>query len=46
MNGGRDHYEDQDEGGWKILKWITEKYDGVVWSALMWLRIEPSRRRL
>jgi hypothetical protein len=29
---GRDHYEDQDVGGWIILKWIFERYDGVVWS--------------
>jgi hypothetical protein len=22
---GRDHYEDQDIGGWTILKWILER---------------------
>jgi hypothetical protein len=22
---GRDHWEDQDIGGWTILKWISEK---------------------
>jgi hypothetical protein len=22
-----------------ILKWILERYDGVVWTGLIWLRI-------
>jgi hypothetical protein len=26
--------EDQDVGGWTILKWILEIYDGVVWTDL------------
>jgi hypothetical protein len=26
----RDHYEDQDVGGWTILKWILERQDGIV----------------
>jgi hypothetical protein len=26
----RGHYDDQDIGGWIILKWILERYDGVV----------------
>jgi hypothetical protein len=39
----RDHYEDQDVGGWTILKWMLEKYDGVVWIGLIWLRIGTSR---
>jgi hypothetical protein len=35
----RDHYEDQDVGGWIILGWILERWDGVVWTGLVWLRI-------
>jgi hypothetical protein len=35
----RDHWEDQDVGGLTILKWILEKYDGMVWIGLIWLRI-------
>jgi hypothetical protein len=27
----RDHWEDQDVGGWTILKWILERWDGVDW---------------
>jgi hypothetical protein len=26
---GKDHWEDQDVGGWTILKWILEKYNGI-----------------
>jgi hypothetical protein len=26
-----DHVEDQDIGGWMILKWMLETYDGVDW---------------
>jgi hypothetical protein len=29
-------------GGWVILKWILERYDGVVWTGLIWLRIGTS----
>jgi hypothetical protein len=35
----RDHYEDQDVGGWIILGWILERWDGVMWTGLAWLRI-------
>jgi hypothetical protein len=29
--------------GWKfILKWILEKYDGTVWTGLVWFRIGTS----
>jgi hypothetical protein len=35
----RDHYEDQDVGGWIILVWILERWDGVMWTGLVWLRI-------
>jgi hypothetical protein len=27
----RDHWEDQDVGGWTILKWILDGWDGVDW---------------
>jgi hypothetical protein len=35
----RDHYEDQDVGGWIILGWILERWDGVMWTGLVRLRI-------
>jgi hypothetical protein len=25
-----------------ILKWILERWDGVIWTGLMWLRIETT----
>jgi hypothetical protein len=34
----RDHWEDQDVGGWTILKWISERKDEMVWIGLIWLR--------
>jgi hypothetical protein len=37
----RDHWEDQDVGGWTILKWMLERQDGMVWIGLIWLRIGP-----
>jgi hypothetical protein len=27
----RDHLEDQDVGGWTILKWILERWGGMDW---------------
>jgi hypothetical protein len=36
---GRDHLEGQEVGGWIILKWILEEYDGMVWTELIWLKI-------
>jgi hypothetical protein len=30
---------EQDVGGWTILKWILDKYNGMVWIGLIWLRI-------
>jgi hypothetical protein len=27
---------------WIILRWILERYDGVVWTGLVWLRIGTS----
>jgi hypothetical protein len=38
----RDHWEDQDVGGWTILKWILERYDGMVWIGLTGLSIGTS----
>jgi hypothetical protein len=35
----RDHWEDQDVGGWTILKWILEREGGMAWIAMIWLRI-------
>jgi hypothetical protein len=34
----RDHYGDQDVGGWIILGWILDRWDGVMWTGLVWLR--------
>jgi hypothetical protein len=36
---GKSHWEDQDVGGWIILRWILERWDGVMWTGLIWLRI-------
>jgi hypothetical protein len=33
----RNHWEEQDVGGW-ILEWILERWDGVMWTGLGWLR--------
>jgi hypothetical protein len=38
----RDHWEDLDIGGWTILKWILERYVGMVWIGLVWLTIGTS----
>jgi hypothetical protein len=27
----RDHWEDQDIGGWTILKWILEREERIIW---------------
>jgi hypothetical protein len=35
----RDHLEDQDVDGWTIIKWILERYDGMVGIGSIWLRI-------
>jgi hypothetical protein len=37
----RDHQEDKDAGGW-ISEWILERYDGVIWTGLIWLRVGTS----
>jgi hypothetical protein len=36
---GRRPQKYQDMGGWIILGWILERYDGVVWTGLVWLRM-------
>jgi hypothetical protein len=38
----RDHWEDQDVGGWTVLKCVLERYDGMVWIGTIWLRIGTS----
>jgi hypothetical protein len=35
----RDHKEDQDVGGWIMSGCILERWDGVMWTGLVWLRI-------
>jgi hypothetical protein len=35
----RDHWEDKGVGGLIILGWILERWDGVMWTGLVWLRI-------
>jgi hypothetical protein len=37
----RDHYNDLDVDGRKILKWILDRI-GAVWPRLIWLRIGTS----
>jgi hypothetical protein len=39
MKQERDHWEDQDVGGWIILAWILERWDEVMSTGLVWLRI-------
>jgi hypothetical protein len=38
----RDYYEDNDIGGWTILRWIFRDKMGVVWTGLVWLRTGTS----
>jgi hypothetical protein len=42
----RYNYEDLDVGGRIILRWIVEKYDGVVWTGFIWLGIRTSGAHL
>jgi hypothetical protein len=35
----RYHWEEQDVDGWIILGWILERWDGVMRTGLVWLRI-------
>jgi hypothetical protein len=39
----RDHEEQQDVGGWIILKWILGRYVRVVWTGLIRVRIATDR---
>jgi hypothetical protein len=39
-------WEDQDIGGWIILRWTLEKEDVVVWTGLVWLRTGTSGKLL
>jgi hypothetical protein len=41
--GKPEHWEDQDVGGWTLLKWILERHDWMGWIGLIWLRIRISR---
>jgi hypothetical protein len=34
----KNHWEDQDVGGWTILRRILERENGLVWSGSVWLR--------
>jgi hypothetical protein len=34
----RDYWEDEDVGGWTILKWILERKDGMDWIDLVQYR--------
>jgi hypothetical protein len=36
----RAHWEVQDAGGWTILKWILEKWDGVDWTDMAQDRVK------
>jgi hypothetical protein len=37
-----DHYEYQEVDGLIMLRWISEKYYGLVWTGLLWFRIATS----
>jgi hypothetical protein len=34
----RDRWEDQDVGGWIVLRWLLGRWGGVMWPGLVWLR--------
>jgi hypothetical protein len=40
--GGKARRKETNVGGRIILKWILEKYSGVVWTGFIWLRIRTS----
>jgi hypothetical protein len=40
----RYHWEDQDVGGWTILKLISGRWNGMVWIGLLWLGIRTNGR--
>jgi hypothetical protein len=35
----RDHCDDQNVGGWTILKWILGRQNDMVWMRFIWFRI-------
>ena len=35
----RDHIEDPGVDGKEVLKWIFRKWDGLIWTRMIWLRI-------
>jgi hypothetical protein len=35
-------WEDQDVGGWTVVKWILERQNGMEWIGWIWLRIGTS----
>jgi hypothetical protein len=39
---GKRPLEDEDIGGLTIIKRILERYDGMIWIGLIWLRIGTS----
>jgi hypothetical protein len=41
-----DNWENQDLSGWSIFRRTLERYDGVVWARLVWLRIETGEELL
>ena len=43
---GKDHWGDQDVGGWIILRWIFRKWEGVVGTGWSWLRMGTGGGRL
>jgi hypothetical protein len=38
----RGHLDDLGVDGWAILKWVLNKYGGMAWNGLIWLRIGTS----
>ena len=42
----RDHLQDLDVDGRIIFKWIFRKWDGEVWTGLLWIRIRTGCGRL
>jgi hypothetical protein len=43
---GRDHWEDQNIGGWRLLSLISERQVMLVWTGFIWLRIGTIGRLL
>jgi len=43
---GRSHWGDLGIDGWKILGWISRRWDVGIWTGLGWPRIETGGGRL